>query len=103
MTKYENILLSTILAPWKSDGLGDEAEWNLFDECLVTGDIEDRYTLSSTLKRWELIQVLDLRFSVSPSLRHCSQIGFLVQERHTKRSVCSRFLPLRPTINFQIG
>lgn len=62
VNRYEHILLSTRLAPWESDGPGDEAEWNLFDEYLVVGDVEDRHTLSTTLKMWKRAKVINLGF-----------------------------------------
>ena len=52
MTPFEHRLLSTSLAPWESDGPEDEAGWNLFDQYLVTGNTEDRHTLSKTLNQW---------------------------------------------------
>lgn len=52
MTSFEHILLSIDLAPWESDGPEDEAEWNLFHQYLVTGNAEDRHTLSTTLNKW---------------------------------------------------
>lgn len=62
MTEYEDKLLSTSLAPWESDGPKDEDDWNLFDKCLIVGDVEDRHSLSETFGDWKLLQVKDFGF-----------------------------------------
>lgn len=65
---YESILMSRNLAPWESHDkeeshdVKDEADWNLFDEYLIAGDVEDRHTLSTTLAKWRLAKVRELPF-----------------------------------------
>ncbi|KAF8859944.1 hypothetical protein BDZ45DRAFT_688807 [Acephala macrosclerotiorum] len=57
MTTFEYMLLTSTLAPFESDGMEDEEEWNLFEEFLtVSGDrsedLEDRHSLSDMLEDW---------------------------------------------------
>lgn len=62
MDSYEYDLLSTTLAPNETDGPEDTEEWNLFEECLVVRDddqkyLNNRHSLSQTLTLWRLCVV----------------------------------------------
>ncbi|KAK5046650.1 hypothetical protein LTR84_007411 [Exophiala bonariae] len=70
---HEYMLLTTMLAPFESDGPQDTDEWNLFTEYLPGDEDEDQlheqHSLSSTLARWnnDVVRVIPKYSDGSPS------------------------------------